>query len=433
MTTMYVPQTTVETMARITAGVDPWITDRDFLEDWTFLPESRPELMARKPGFVGEEQHRWAGLLAASIEALCARDGLVAPALSVPSTGQPCPSGSWSSSRISAARSTSPPTSGPNSTRSGALAIPSSPMCSRVRASGSCRRVGCPGQRRGGVMDREHAGRFAALPRPGPPRPDPAPRCNLLPRSCHVCDVTNPHVGHALDCAHASRLIDAFLLDELDPADAARLAAHVKGCAACTTEIGSSTLVLALLGSLPVPRPTADLDERTLLAALDDRARRHAHRSWLSELRTQVLRGAMRTTGTLIVTILSVALLGGALVLAASEFVQKLPVFTGQGATIWPVATPTPMVPVAQTAEPTFATPRPSPVISATPVPVITPAPTDSAAPTMSPEPSPAPPVEPSPSATAEPTPTPTPSPSPTDKGRRPTPPPPTADPTPSP
>ena len=80
MTTTYLPQTTVDTMARITAGVDPWIAYRDFLEDWTYLPESRPGLMARKPGFLGEEQRRWAALLAASIEALCTRDGLVAPA-----------------------------------------------------------------------------------------------------------------------------------------------------------------------------------------------------------------------------------------------------------------------------------------------------------------------------------------------------------------
>ncbi len=164
--------------------------------------------------------------------------------------------------------------------------------------------------------------------------------------------MTNPHVGHALDCERASSLIDAFLLDELEPADAVRLAAHVRGCAACTTEIGSSTLVLALIGTLPTARPTTGLDERIVLAALDDRVRRHAHRSWLSDLRTQVLRGAMRTTGTLIVTILSVALLGGAFVLAASEFVTKLPVFTGQSATIAPVATPTPTVQAAQTAEP---------------------------------------------------------------------------------
>ncbi len=279
--------------------------------------------------------------------------------------------------------------------------------------------------------------------------------CNLLPCSCHVCDVTNPHVGPALDCARARQLIDLFLLDDLLAADATRLAAHVKTCAACSAEIGGSTRVLGLLGSLPVPRPTPDLDERILLAALDDRSRRHTQRSWLSDLRTQVLRGAMRTTGTLIVTILSVALLGGAFVFAASQVVQNLPVFTGPRATIPPVATPTPSVPAAQTAEPsTTATPRPTPVESVAPAPAITPAPTappppavspaPSATPSATPEPSPtptptptptpSPSAEPSatPSATAEPTPSPTPTPEPTPTDKRRTPPP-SAEPTPSP
>ncbi len=270
--------------------------------------------------------------------------------------------------------------------------------------------------------------------------------CNLLRASCHVCDVTNPHVGHALDCAHAREFIDAFLLDDLLAADAARLAAHVKGCAACAAEIGSSTRVLGLLGSLPIARPTTDLDERILLAALDDRARRRDHHSWLSDLRTQVIRGAMRTTGTLIVTIMTVALLGGAFVFAASQVVSNLPILSGPRATLPPVATPTTSVPAAQTAEPsTISTPRPSPVVSATPEPVITPAPTETPEPSISPEPSaspsptpepslsPSPSVEPSPSATAEPTPSPTPepSPSPTEKPRRT--PPPSAEPSPSP
>jgi hypothetical protein len=79
MTIEYLPQTSVDTMARIAAGVDPWIAFRDFLEDWTYLPESRAGLAARRPPFATEEQRRWAALLAASIEALCARDGLVAP------------------------------------------------------------------------------------------------------------------------------------------------------------------------------------------------------------------------------------------------------------------------------------------------------------------------------------------------------------------
>ena len=240
-----------------------------------------------------------------------------------------------------------------------------------------------------------------------------------------------------MDCSRARALIDLFLLDDLMGADAARLAAHVKGCAACTAEIGSSTRVLGLLGTMPAPRPTPDLDERILLAALDDRARRRMQHSWLSDLRSQVIRGAMRTTGTLIVTIVTVALLGGAFVFAASQVVAQFPEIIGRGATIPPVATPTISAPAAQTAEPsTSATTRPSPVDSATPEPS-TPAPTAtvepsvSVEPSLSPSPTPeesAPPSEePSatPSATAEPTPSPTPepTPSPTEKPRR-TPPP---------
>ena len=79
MTIEYAPQTAVETMARIAAGVDPWIAFRDFLEDWTYLPASRPELAAGRPPFTNEEERRWATLLAAAVVALCARDGLIAP------------------------------------------------------------------------------------------------------------------------------------------------------------------------------------------------------------------------------------------------------------------------------------------------------------------------------------------------------------------
>jgi len=250
--------------------------------------------------------------------------------------------------------------------------------------------------------------------------------------------VTNPHGDHALDCARARELIDAFLLDELEPADAARLAAHVKGCPTCAAEIGGSTRVLGLLGSLPTPRPMPDLDERILLAAFEDRRRRHEHRSWLSDLRTQVIRGAMRTTGTLIVTIVTVALLGGAFVFAASQMVAQLPPFQPVArATLPPVATPT-LTPAsaAPTAAPgtATATPRPTSGVSATPSPEPTPVPTLSpepsptpelsASPTPSEEPSasPSPTVEPTPTATPEPTPSPTPSPSPTDKRRTPPP-----------
>ena len=80
MTTSYVPQTVAATMARIAAGVDPWVAYSDFLEDWTYMPESRASLVAGAPRFADPEQRRWASLLAASVEALCARDGLLSPA-----------------------------------------------------------------------------------------------------------------------------------------------------------------------------------------------------------------------------------------------------------------------------------------------------------------------------------------------------------------
>ncbi len=79
MTINYRPQTTVDTMARIRAGVDPWIAFRDFLEDWTYLPESRIGLVSHRPEFATPDENRWAALLAAATEALCVREGLLAP------------------------------------------------------------------------------------------------------------------------------------------------------------------------------------------------------------------------------------------------------------------------------------------------------------------------------------------------------------------
>ncbi|MHB8399825.1 MAG: anti-sigma factor family protein [Candidatus Limnocylindrales bacterium] len=241
---------------------------------------------------------------------------------------------------------------------------------------------------------------------------------------------------HPIDHVAARRLIDAYLVDDLDPAGAVRLAAHVHGCATCAAELGGSTRVLALLATLDTPRPTPDLDARIIGAVLADRIRRHEHRSWLADLRTQVVRGAMRTTGTLVLTIATVALLGGAFVFAASQVVSQLPGFASSG-TIAPVATPT-LTPVqsAQSTPPPITTPRVTPAASATQAPA-TPSPTP--APTLTPSPSATPSPTPTPSATATPTPTPsatatptpTPTPSPTEKPRRT--PPPSASPTPTP
>ena len=267
--------------------------------------------------------------------------------------------------------------------------------------------------------------------------------------------MSNPPVGREpLEHAHARRLIDAFLVDDLLASDAARLAAHVQGCPACAAELGGTTRLLALLGSLPTPPPAPDLDERILSAAIRDRDRRHEHRSWLMGLPTQIFRGAVRTTGTLVVTIVTVAVLGGTFVLAAGYVSQVA--WAPPRATLAPDMTPTPAPTLVQAAapptpqpvvitqptdaptrEPTVAptdTPEPAPAVAPTPIartpaptPTATAEPTPAPTPTATAEPTPAP----TPSATAEPTPTPSPTPVPTEKPRRT--PPPSASPSPTP
>ena len=248
--------------------------------------------------------------------------------------------------------------------------------------------------------------------------------------------------GPDLDCAAARPLIEAYLLDELGEADGRHLAAHLRDCPACSAELGGATRLIGLLATLPTPAPTPDLDERLILAAIADRRRRHAHRSWLADLRLQVLRGAMRTTGTLVVTIVTVALLGGAFVFAASQFVAQFPAFTSR-ATVSPEVTPTLAPTPEQTAVPTAApetgTPTPAgvvatPTIEPTPVPTQEPTPASTGTPAPTPAPTPTPTQaatpEPTPEPTASPEPTPSPTPAPTEKPRRT--PPPSASPSPS-
>ena len=235
-----------------------------------------------------------------------------------------------------------------------------------------------------------------------------------------------PSAREPLDHAAARQLIDAFLVDDLLAADAARLAVHVKGCPACAAEIGGTTRLLALLGSLPTPPPAPDLDERIYAAAIADRARRHDHRSWLENLQTQVFRGAIRTTGTLMVAVVTVALLGGAAVLGAALLTQPAPAPSSRATVVvdmTPTPAPTKVQPTLSAATPTQGTP---PAVVATPAPTVkgntgeyhtpAPTPTPSASPAASAEPSigePSATPAPSPSASAEPSPSPTPSPSP--------------------
>ena len=97
----------------------------------------------------------------------------------------------------------------------------------------------------------------------------------------------------------ARRLIDAYLLDELDEVGARQLAEHVRGCPECAAELGGTTRLLELLRTMPEPTASPDFDTRILAAVLADRQRREESRSWLANLPRQVFRGAMRTTGTL--------------------------------------------------------------------------------------------------------------------------------------
>jgi hypothetical protein len=232
-----------------------------------------------------------------------------------------------------------------------------------------------------------------------------------------------------LDCAAARPLIDAYQFDELGHDARRALAAHLRDCAACSAELGSVTQLMSLLAALPQPAPASDLDERIILAAIAARHRRHDHRSWLSDLSTQIVRGAVRTTGTLFVTIATVALLGGVIVFAATGFIVQTVQAPASSGTVQPDVTPTPVPTPGPTTGPTAppepATPAPSVVIV---TPVVTPAPTVAPTPLETPLITPEP--TPVPTATAEPTPQPTATPTPTEKPRRTPPPTPSPSPT---
>lgn len=181
----------------------------------------------------------------------------------------------------------------------------------------------------------------------------------------HVQSVTRPIHHSAPECVAARRQIEAYLVNDLSEAEARALAVHVRGCPDCAAQLRGSTRLLAELVALPTPQPSPDLDERIVLAAIQDRLRRHEHRSWLSDLRIQVFRGAMRTTGTLMVTVVTVALLGGAFVFAATSLFtprQATPGSTPSAtlpAVVTPTSVPTPRQTVVPTA-PVHGSPSPS-------------------------------------------------------------------------
>jgi hypothetical protein len=78
--TEYRPQTAAETLRLIQDTEDPWVPFCQFLDDWRRLDVGeRSALCADAPPAVDGEHVRWAALLAASVEALCAADRLPFP------------------------------------------------------------------------------------------------------------------------------------------------------------------------------------------------------------------------------------------------------------------------------------------------------------------------------------------------------------------
>lgn len=76
----YRPQTAAESLRLIVEGVDPWVAVGQFLDDWRRTdPLERPQLAIEPLPEVGPQHLRWAALLAAAVEVLCAEDGASFP------------------------------------------------------------------------------------------------------------------------------------------------------------------------------------------------------------------------------------------------------------------------------------------------------------------------------------------------------------------
>jgi hypothetical protein len=77
----YRPQTAAETLRLIVEGVAPWLAVGQFLDDWRGTePRRRRHLVSEPPPEVAGEHLRWAALLAAAVDYLCAQGEMPAPA-----------------------------------------------------------------------------------------------------------------------------------------------------------------------------------------------------------------------------------------------------------------------------------------------------------------------------------------------------------------
>ena len=76
----YQPQTAAATLSLILEGLDPWLAVGQFLDDWRRTdPADRLRLVSEPPASATGPDLRWAALLAAAVEWLCAQDGLPFP------------------------------------------------------------------------------------------------------------------------------------------------------------------------------------------------------------------------------------------------------------------------------------------------------------------------------------------------------------------
>lgn len=76
----YEAQTAAETLSLIAAGTDPWVAVGQFLDDWRRSDPSQREPLCREPlPGVPAEHLRWACLIAAAVESLCAEQELPFP------------------------------------------------------------------------------------------------------------------------------------------------------------------------------------------------------------------------------------------------------------------------------------------------------------------------------------------------------------------
>lgn len=77
----YQPQTAAVTLQLIASNEDPWLALGQFLDDWRRTDCSqRLELVSEPLPDVALEYHRWAALLTAMVDYLCAQEQLPVPA-----------------------------------------------------------------------------------------------------------------------------------------------------------------------------------------------------------------------------------------------------------------------------------------------------------------------------------------------------------------